>query len=46
MLFITHALPKALQVDAVVRLGVGPQAVVPTGPELHSVHGIHLGVPS
>lgn len=45
MLFIAHALPKALQVDAVVRLGASPLAAVPAGPESHSVHGIHLGVP-
>jgi ABC-type transport system involved in cytochrome bd biosynthesis fused ATPase/permease subunit len=34
MLFITHALPKGLQVDEVVRIGAGTLATVATQPEM------------
>ena len=42
--YVAHAVPKALQIDAVVRLGASPLAAVPAGPELHPVHGTPLGV--
>ena len=37
MLFITHALPKGLQVDEVVRIGGGTLAPVPTSQDKDGV---------
>jgi subfamily B ATP-binding cassette protein HlyB/CyaB len=39
MLFITHALPKGLQVDEVVRIGLGTLAAVSPTMEREEPHG-------